>query len=231
MTGTASAAQNVWLGNAANSPATLTTTSISMGGANPRDFAQTNYCSSNIPPSYTCQFNVTFTPTAAGSRSASLTIADNATGSPQTVSLTGTGVAPATTISLSPSSLTFGQENTWATTAAQTVTLSNIGSGLLNILSITFTGMGLYEFAQTNTCGASVAAGANCAINVTFTPTGTATWSASLSIADNASGTPQTVSLSGTGLPPVTPPGTYYCIFDSYSGVAQHSGTLNINVQ
>ncbi len=228
MTGTTSAAQTVWLANAANSPATLTTSSITFGGTNPGDFAQANHCGSNILPSYTCQFNVTFTPTAAGSRAASLIIADNASGSPQTVSLTGTAVAPATTISLSPSSLTFGPENRWATSAAQTVTLSNTGNGLLSISSMTFGGAG---FGQTNTCGTSVAAGANCAINVTFTPPGEGPWSASLSIVDNASGTPQTVSLSGTGLPPVTPPGTYYCFFDALSGSDQHNVLLTINVQ
>jgi len=228
MTGTTSAAQSVWFGNAASSPATLLVSSITIGGTNPGDFADTAPCGSSILPSYTCDINVTFTPTAAGPRSASLIITDNASGSPQTVSLSGTGVAPATTISLSASSLTFGQENMWATSAAQTVTLSNTGNGSLSISGISIVGP---NFAQTNTCGSSVAAGANCSIGVVFSPIETGPVSALLTIADNASGSPQTVSLSGAGAPPVTPAGTYYCTVYAASGSDSHTPTLAINVQ
>jgi hypothetical protein len=138
---------------------------------------------------------------------------------------------PAPLVSLSPSNLAFGQENMSVTTAAQPVTLSNTGNALLSISAITFGGENPSSFAQSNTCSTSVAAGANCAISVTFTPNSTGTFSASLSVADNAGGSPQTVNLSGTGVPPATPPGTYYCSVNAVSGSDNHTPTVTINVQ
>jgi hypothetical protein len=85
------------------------------------------------------------------------------------------------------------------TSPSQVVTLSNTGSAALNITSITFTGANASSFSEANTCGSSVAAGGNCTIAVLFTPSAAGTLTASLSIADNASGSPQSVSLSGTG--------------------------------
>jgi len=61
------------------------------------------------------------------------------------------------------------------------------------------TGTNASDFAQADTCGSSVAASANCTIAVMFTPSVTGTEAASLSIADNSSGSPQTVPLSGAG--------------------------------
>jgi hypothetical protein len=98
-------------------------------------------------------------------------------------------------VSLSPAGLTFGDQDLGATSGAQVVTLSNTGTAALSITSIATTG----DFAQTNTCGSSLAAGANCAISVTFTPTATGTRNGTLTITDDAAGSPHTVALSGTG--------------------------------
>ncbi len=103
------------------------------------------------------------------------------------------------TVSLSPNSLTFGNQGLGTSSRPQTVTLSNTGTAPLEINSIMVTGSDSGDFTQTNNCGSSVAAGAKCTIAVTFTPTATGSRSASLSITDNAPGSPQTVSLSGTG--------------------------------
>src|SRR5260370_8535193 len=81
------------------------------------------------------------------------------------------------------------------TSAAQSVTLSNTGNASLNLTSVSASG----DFAQTNTCGSSVAASANCTISVTFTPTASGSRTGTLSITDNASGSPQSVSLTGIG--------------------------------
>jgi len=142
---------------------------------------------------------VTFTPAASGSRTASVSITDNASGSPQTVSLSGTGTGTAALVSLSPTSLAFGNQSVGATSAAQTLTLRNAGNAALSITSLALTGSNASDFDQSNTCGSSLAAGANCTIAVMFTPSVTGSEAASLSIADNASGSPQTVSLSGAG--------------------------------
>ena len=91
------------------------------------------------------------------------------------------------------------------TSAAQTVTLTNTGNAELSIGSIKASG----DFTQTQTCGSLVAASANCQIKVTFSPTATGSRTGAITITDNAGSSPQAVNLSGTGDPPMTPPGTY----------------------
>jgi hypothetical protein len=102
-------------------------------------------------------------------------------------------------LALSPSSLNFGTELVASTTAPKTVTVQNTGTATAIIASIAPEG----DFAQTNTCGASIAAGATCTISVTFTPAAQGPRSGSLTLTDNASGSPQVVSLSGIGAPRV----------------------------
>ncbi len=196
---TTSAAQSITLTNSGT--ATLSITSIAITGTNSGDFAETNTCGSSVNANATCTVSVTFTPTAAGSRTANVSITDNATGSPQTVSLTGTGASGNGTpaVTLSPTSLTFASQTVNTTSAAQSVTLTNSGTATLNITSITITGTNTGDFAQTNTCGTSVTASGTCAISVTFTPTAAGSRTASVSITDDATGSPQTVSLTGTG--------------------------------
>jgi hypothetical protein len=145
-----------------------------------------------------CTISVTFRPSASGSRTASVSITDNAAGSPQAVSLSGTGIAPAA--SLSPVSVSFGNQPVGTTSAAQTVTLSNSGNATLSITSLAITGTNASDFAEiADACGSSVAAGGNCTIGVTLTPSAVGQRTATLSITDNASSSPQAVSLSGTG--------------------------------
>jgi hypothetical protein len=86
---TASGSQAVTLSN--EGAATLTLSGISISGANSQDFSQTNACSGMLVTGASCQINVTFKPSAGGTRTAELTISDNASGSPQTVELTGAG--------------------------------------------------------------------------------------------------------------------------------------------
>ena len=192
--GTTSAAQTVTLSNTGT--ATLTISSIVASG----DFAETDNCGGSLASGGNCSISVTFTPTASGTRTGSSSVTDNASGSPQTVGLTGTGAAPTTTASLSPTSLTFASQTVGTTSAAQTVTLSNTGTATLAISSIVASG----DFAQTNNCGGSLAVGGNCAINVTFSPTASGTRTGSLRVTDNASGSPQTAGLTGTGTAPTT---------------------------
>jgi hypothetical protein len=196
---TTSTAQTVTLTNTGN--AALIIAGITLTGTNAGDFAQTNTCGSSMTAGANCTISVTFTPLASGSRTASVSITDNASGSPQTVSLSGTGTGTAAAmVSLSPTSLAFGKQPVDITSSAQAVTLSNTGNATLSITSLALAGTNAGDFAQTNTCGSSLAAGANCTIAVMFTPSVAGTEAASLSISDNASGSSQTVSLSGTGM-------------------------------
>jgi phosphatidylethanolamine-binding protein (PEBP) family uncharacterized protein len=194
--GVTSSAQSVTLTNSGN--AVLTVSRIAVSGTNASDFAQTNNCGTSVAAGANCTISVTFKPSAGGSRSAALAITDNAAGSPQSVSLSGTGVS--TGVTVSPSSVAFGNQSVGATSSAHAVTLTNAGSSALSITSIAVFGVNASDFAQSNNCGSSVAAGANCTINVTFKPTAAGSRSAAVAITDNATGSPQSASLSGTGV-------------------------------
>ncbi len=139
--------------------------------------------------------------------------------------------APSPAVSLSSGSLTFSAQNIGTTSSSQSVTLSNTGNAVLSITSISRTGTNASEFGESNNCGSSVAAGANCAINVTFSPAGTGTRTAAVSIVDNASGSPHSFSLTGTGVGQPTPPGTYPVAVNAASGADSHSITVNVVVQ
>jgi len=192
--GSMSASQPITLSNTGN--AVLAVASISITG--------TNNGGTSLAANASCTINVTFSPTADGAASASVSIADNASGSPQAVTLSGTGTGAPVAV-LSPSTLTFTTLPVGTTSpTAQSVTLTNNGNVTLTITSIGFTGPDANAFAQTsssNPCGTSLAVSASCTINITFTPTSVGTANASLSISDNAAGSPQTVSLTGVGSP------------------------------
>ncbi|MBR7829714.1 discoidin domain-containing protein [Actinospica sp. MGRD01-02] len=107
-------------------------------------------------------------------------------------SSTGTGSA----LTASPASVSFGNENVGSTSAAQTVTVSNPGSTAATVSSISAAA----PFAETNTCGSSIAAGGSCTVSVTFKPTAAGSASGTLSVASSAPGSPLSVALSGTGV-------------------------------
>jgi sugar lactone lactonase YvrE len=196
--GATSAAQTATLQNTGNAP--LSIAAISIAGANPTDFSQTNTCGSSLAPGKSCAISVTFTPASAASFTASLSVADNASGSPQTVSLSGTGtVPPAPVAVLSPASLVFPSQVAGSSSAAMTATLTNGGNAPLALGGITVTGANAAAFTETSNCPASVVPAASCTISVVFTPSAAGSFTASLAVADNASGSPQTVSLTGTG--------------------------------
>ena len=98
-------------------------------------------------------------------------------------------------LTASPTTLSFGNETVGSTSAAQSVTVTNTGSAAAAISAVT-AGRG---FAETNTCGSTLAAGATCTASVTFTPTATGAASANLTVSSNATNSTLTVALSGTG--------------------------------
>jgi hypothetical protein len=113
-------------------------------------------------------------------------------------------IAPlaASMVQLSATSVAFNPQQTGTTSTPQTVTLTNNGSIVLGITGIALAGANRGDFAQSNTCGASVAAGANCTLSITFMPAAAGTRTASLTITDSAAGSPQTIILTGTGTAP-----------------------------
>ena len=191
--GTTSAAKVVTLKN--NGTASLSISSIVITGANAGDFAQTHTCGSSLASGASCSIRLTFKPTASGIRTAALGVTDNAAGSPQKTALSGTG----TTAKLSPVSLGFSTRAIGTTSATKKITLTNVGTTPLVVTSIVITGPNAGDFAQTHTCGSSLAAGASCSISVTFKPTASGTRAAAVSVTDNAAGSPQKASLRGFG--------------------------------
>ncbi|MGH9703643.1 MAG: choice-of-anchor D domain-containing protein, partial [Candidatus Acidiferrales bacterium] len=195
--GTTSAAQAVTLTNTGN--VAMTISGITVTGTNSTDFAQTNTCGSGLGIGANCSISVTFKPTAAGTRTASISLADNASGSPQTITLTGTAQSAGAVATLSTTSISFGNQLLNTNSASRTVLLTNTGAGTLTITGITFTGTNSTNYSQTNTCNGSVAGNASCTISVVFRPNATGTRTATMNIADNSVPSPQTVTLTGVG--------------------------------
>jgi hypothetical protein len=189
--GSTSTAKTVALTNTGN--AMVSIMNIGITGANSADFSQTNTCTSTLAPGNGCAVSVTFTPTAGGTRRAMLTIADSVPGNTPLINVSGISESPQ--VSLSPSALTYSAQVAGTASASQSVTLSNTGAAALDITQISASG----DFAETNTCGASLAIAASCQINVTFTPTAGGSRTGMLTITDNAPGSPETVTLTGTG--------------------------------
>lgn len=196
---TSSAAQAITLTNSGN--AALTISGITVTGANAGDFSDTTTCGASVAAGANCAISVTFKPTATGARTAAISVADNATGSPQTAALNGTGASATPTVSVSPASLTFPAQAVNTTSAAQTVTVTNTGTSAVNFAGISIGQEGGAFALGTGTCSptGTLPASASCTIAVTFTPPVTGTLTATLTIADNATGSPQNVALTGTG--------------------------------
>ncbi len=190
----------------------LAITNIAVSGLNAEDFSQANNCPASpatLARGASCAINVMFKPTATGARTATLSITDNASGSPQTATLSGNGTTPAPVVKLSPAALNFANQAVSATSEPKIVTLTNAGSLVLDITSnITITGPNSAEFAfvaANTTCPLStgqLAAGANCTMAVTFTPTSVGAKAAQITIVDNAEGSPHAVPLNGNGTAP-----------------------------
>jgi sugar lactone lactonase YvrE len=154
----------------------------------------------------TCVLPISFQPAATGTVYGTLTLTDNnlnaAGPAYATQSIALSGAAPVATISATM--LAFGPQQVQSASALQQVTLTNTGSAALTISSIAVAGTNSSAFVFPNPCGASLAPGANCAITGHLTPAAAGPMAATLSIADNASGSPQMIGLSGLGVYPVT---------------------------
>ena len=172
---------------------TLSITSVKATG----NFAvKSTTCGATLAAGASCAVNVTFTPTAIGTRTGSLTVADDASTSPQRVSLSGTGTA----IAFSPTSLGFGRVLVGTTSLPKSVTITNKSS-----VSVTFSGFALggtnpADFRiSSNGCGSTLAAGTSCVVGLTFHPTVIGLRDATLNVSDNGGGSPQSLNIQGTG--------------------------------
>ena len=207
--GVTSVPQSVTLTNNTSDAIPFPGTSVSFSGSNAADFGSpSNTCGASIAAGASCTVSAAFTPSVASAESATLVITvvitDGGLSSSQSfdVSLSGTGSATAPGVGLAPTSLPFGGQMLTTTSAAKTVTLTNTGAGALTINSIAGSG----DFTATSTGAtacpispATLAAGANCTISVTFAPTALGARTGTLTITDNAGGSPHTIPLTGSG--------------------------------
>jgi len=185
----------VTLTNAGN--ATVDISSIGISGPS-ASFSETNNCGSSLSAGASCNVAVTFRPmsTHTCADAAYLTVIDNGSGGAQTVKLSGAG----TVMTLSAKSLNFGNQAVDTTSAAKMITLTNHATNrAVSIAAISIAGLNSPAFAQTNTCGTSLAAGASCTLSVTFTPHGKGSRTATLYIWNNGGADALNVTLSGNG--------------------------------
>jgi hypothetical protein len=187
--GTTSAGKTVTLKNNGTLP--LNISSITANG----NFTQTNTCGTTVAVGASCTITAKFTPTVIGDRTGVITISDNAGPPTQTIHLFGTG----TDVSLSTLSLIFAPQKVGTTSPPSSIRLTNVGRTTLTFSSFAISGANGADFAQGNNCGTSLLGGHSCTISVTFTPSATGTRNASLNISDNGGGSPQSVTLQGTG--------------------------------
>src|SRR6202162_1853857 len=123
--------------------------------------------------------------------------------------------APTPAVSLSQTTITLTQVKT-TTSAAQLVSLTNVGTADLHVGALSLAGAHPTEWAETDTCaGATIAPSGSCSISLTFTPADVGDRSATLSVANDANQTPQNITLTGTGIDPRATPSSSPLGFDA----------------
>lgn len=149
-------------------------------------------------PQTPCQVSVTFAPTAANMFFDNLVVSDAVYGPVNNLLLSGTGITGTPAVNLSTGALTFPLRSVGTTSIAQTVTLTNSGTGSVSLSpALALMGASPVDFVLTNNCGSPLVAGASCTFTVSFSPTVTGTRTASVQIVSNASSSPDFVQLSG----------------------------------
>ncbi len=188
--GTASLAQQVTLTNNGDQALDLIATQVS------GDFNAVNQCGASLSGHSSCAIAVNFVPTQVGAETGTLIVGDALRS--QTVTLTGTGVAPAG-ISVAPASLNFGNFAVGQTSAALPVTLTNNGGAALSAVTFAVTGDFAAQAAPANGCGTTLAVGASCQIAVTFSPQQAGKSTGTMTVSAAQLKAPLTVALSGNG--------------------------------
>jgi phospholipase C len=169
------------------------TTAISIGTINTvGDFSTTNTCGTSLPAGGNCYVNVVFTPQDSGTRYGTLSISQSDPSSPLRVSLRGTGIA----LVFSPPNLDFGNQKVGTNSQPANVTVTNSSSGSIAISGVSATG----DYTQSNNCVGGLAAGGNCTISVTFSPTKVGKRDGTVTANDSDNTSPQSIPLTGVGI-------------------------------
>lgn len=199
--GTTSSASTVTLAN--TGAASLDVTTLTAAAA---PFARVGgTCSNTLPITIaagtSCTLTYTFAPTMVGPANQVLTVTANSPGS-GTITLSGTGAgAPAGNLTITPATVPFGNQNVGSSSAASTVTLANTGAVSLDVTALTAATAPFARSGGTcaNTLPITIAAGANCTLTYTFSPTVAGAANQALTVTTNGTGS-GTITLSGTGV-------------------------------
>jgi 6-phosphogluconolactonase (cycloisomerase 2 family) len=179
----------------------LSITSISISGPNVSSFSQSNTCGLTLTPNANCSISINFIPASAGALSATLQVADNAPGSPQAISLSGTGLVPAPAVTFVPGSLDFGTVTQGTSSTPMNVTVTNQGTAALHIANVAIGGANAGDFSFSDpACGSAIPIGASCIITVTFKPLAAGLRTASVGLTDDAPGSPQVINVTGNAI-------------------------------
>jgi hypothetical protein len=195
--GQTSSAQTLTITSGGGQALSLNTLAIT--GADPGDFAETDTC--HVPnvlqPGNSCSVLVSFTPSAAGSRTAAVTITSNASPPTESAQLNGSGLTPAPAVTLIPGSLDFGTTAVGSSTPMNVI-VTNAGTAALHIASVAVVGPNTNDFVFSGpACNSAIPVNASCSITVTFTPLAAGLRTASLTLSDDAPGSPQVIAVKG----------------------------------
>jgi hypothetical protein len=165
------------------------------------DYSQTsNTCGASLLSGASCSVSLAFSPQDINARAATLNFADNATVTPQKVSLSGTG----SEVGVSPNPVAFGAVAHGANTT-KLVIITNVSGGSFPVHALAFTGIavsGTGFSLVNNGCPmspSSLGAGTNCQVTVQFAPSTTGSFKGLLTLTHNGGGSPQKITLTGSG--------------------------------
>ena len=182
--------------------AAVTFSGVSIAGANAGDFnIASNSCQGAVAVG-TCQVGVSFHPSAAGARSATLTFTSNASnGTTKNVALSGTGNAvTAQPGQLSvPAALSLPGTTVGSQSGPSTVTLTNVGGTSVTVSSVASSNPTEFAIVSNFCAGSAVPPGGNCQFGVTFTPSTSGARTSTLTVVSTGIGSPQAVAASGNG--------------------------------
>ncbi len=186
---TKSTAQVVTLKN--NGMTALSIRSIKASG----EFQVSDTCGSSVAAGAQCTIKAAFEPISGGAHAGLITIMDSASSKPQFISLSG----QATALQLSPAALDFGNQNVGKTSPPKTITITNKSSITITITSKGIGGINWPDYSEKDDCGEQLAAGASCAMTVTFAPqkSGVSKATAYVNVGQGANAF---APLSGTGI-------------------------------
>jgi MYXO-CTERM domain-containing protein len=198
--GAASTEQLLTVSNTGTGP--LSFTAIGTSNSDFRISAASTTCAvgTAVAAGANCRIGVTFNPTAPGARSGNVSITHNATGSPSTVALSGTGNGPG--VGYSANAINFGSVPVGQNSANQVLTITNNGNAALNITQVNLSNAAFSVVSQTCTTG-SVAAGGTCTVTLRFSSNTSGAANGNLTLTSNAAGA-GTVTLTANATPSLT---------------------------